>query len=130
MRYGRTFSLMMMDLDHFKTVNDTYGHQHGDRVLVHFADSARGALRRGDRFGRYGGEEFLAILPNTGTETAMPVAERIHATLYTGHALDCKVSIGVTSWRGPEDSLDAMLGRADAALYRAKSQGRDQTCVD
>ncbi len=129
-RYGQPFSLMMMDIDHFKAVNDTHGHQHGDRVLVHFADHTRGALRRADRFGRYGGEEFLALLPNTALDTATPVAERIHATLATGHPLDCKVSIGVTSWRGPEDSLDAMLGRADAALYRAKSQGRDQTCWD
>ena len=128
-RYKQPFSLMMMDIDHFKAVNDTHGHQHGDRVLVHFAERTRAALRRADRLGRYGGEEFLVLLPNTAQETAQPVAKRIHASLSAGHPLDCKVSIGITDWRGPEDSLDAMLGRADAALYQAKAQGRDQTCV-
>jgi len=120
---------MMVDLDHFKAVNDTHGHQRGDQVLVHFADSARAALRRADRLGRYGGEEFLALLPGTTLEAAQPVAARIHAALHAGHALDCKLSIGVTAWRGADDSLDAMLARADAALYQAKAQGRDQTCA-
>lgn len=128
-RYGQPYSLMMLDIDHFKTVNDTHGHQHGDRVLVHFAECAGTALRSGDRFGRYGGEEFLALLPNTFGDAALPVAERIHKALASGHPLDCKVSIGVTTWRGPEDSLDAVLGRADAALYEAKARGRDQTCT-
>ena len=128
-RYGAPFSLMMLDLDHFKAVNDTFGHQHGDQVLTHFAHCARAALRRGDRFGRYGGEEFLALLPNTTADAALPVAARIHSALSSGHPLDCKVSIGVTSWRGPDDSLDAMLGRADAALYQAKAEGRNRTCA-
>jgi len=129
LRYGQPFALMMVDLDHFKAVNDTHGHQRGDQVLVHFADSARAALRRADRLGRYGGEEFLALLPGTTLEAAQPVAARIHAALHAGHALDCKLSIGVTAWRGADDSLDAMLARADAALYQAKAQGRDQTCA-
>jgi PleD family two-component response regulator len=60
---------------------------------------------------------------------ALPVAERIRAALSAGHALDCQASIGLTHWRGPEDTLDAMLGRADAALYQAKAQGRNQTCI-
>lgn len=128
-RYGEPFSLMMMDLDHFKAVNDTYGHQHGDQVLVHFAARVRSALRSPDRFGRYGGEEFLALLPNTALETALPVAQRIHAALSAGHPLDCKVSIGVTGWQGPNDSMHAMLNRADTALYQAKAQGRNRTCV-
>ncbi len=128
-RYGQPFSLMMIDLDHFKAVNDTHGHQHGDRVLVHFSERTKSALRRADRLGRYGGEEFLVLLPNTVSEAALLVAQRIRSGLATGHPLDCKVSIGVTSWRGPDDSLDVMLGRADAALYQAKAQGRDQTCV-
>lgn len=128
-RYGQPFSLMMIDLDHFKIVNDTHGHQHGDRVLAHFAQCTSAALRRADRLGRYGGEEFLVLLPSTATETALPVAERIRAALSTGHALDCTASIGITQWQGPQDSLDAMLARADAALYRTKAQGRDQACV-
>ncbi len=128
-RYGQTFSLMMVDLDHFKTVNDSHGHQHGDRVLKHFADRTRAALRGADRLGRYGGEEFLILLPNTPSHTALPVATRIHAALGAGHPLDCEVSIGVASWLGAGDALDAMLGRADAALYQAKAQGRNRTCV-
>ncbi|MCO5105224.1 MAG: diguanylate cyclase [Burkholderiaceae bacterium] len=128
-RYGQAFSIMMIDLDHFKSVNDTHGHQHGDRVLVHFAECTRAALRRADRFGRYGGEEFLVLLPNTTADVALPVTERIRAALSAGHALDCQASIGLTHWRGPEDTLDAMLGRADAALYQAKAQGRNKTCI-
>lgn len=129
LRYKQPFALMMIDLDHFKTINDTHGHQHGDRVLVHFAESTRSALRRADRFGRYGGEEFLVLLPNTTADVALPVAERIRAALSAGHALDCQASIGLTHWRGPKDTLDAILGRADAALYQAKAQGRNQTCI-
>ena len=129
LRYGQPFTLMMIDLDYFKAVNDTHGHQHGDRVLVHFVECTTTALRRADRLGRYGGEEFLVLLPNTATDTALPVAERIRAALSTGHALDCTASIGVTQWQGPQDSLDAMLARADSALYRAKAQGRDQACI-
>lgn len=128
-RYGQAFSLMMMDLDHFKAINDTHGHQHGDRVLVHFSECTGAALRRADRLGRYGGEEFVVLLPNTTTEAALPVVERIHTALAAGHALDCSVSIGVTHWHGPNDTLDAMLARADAALYQAKAQGRHRTCV-
>lgn len=128
-RYGQAFSIMMIDLDHFKSVNDTHGHQHGDRVLVHFAECTRAALRRADRFGRYGGEEFLVLLPNTTADVALPVTERIRAALSAGHALDCQASIGLTHWRGPEDTLDAMLGRADAALYQAKAQGRNKACI-
>lgn len=129
MRYGQSFSLMMIDLDHFKAVNDTHGHQHGDQVLVHFAGCTRAALRRADRSGRYGGEEFLVLLPNTDTDAALIVAERIRTALTTGHALDCAASIGVTHWCGPKDTLDAMLGRADAALYQAKAEGRNRICV-
>ena len=129
LRYGQTFSLMMIDLDHFKSVNDTHGHQYGDWVLVHFAECTRAALRRADRFGRYGGEDLLVLLPNTSTGAALPVAERIHAALATGHALDCQLSIGIATWQNPGDTLDAMLARADKALYQAKAQGRNQTCV-
>lgn len=126
-RYGNGPSLMMIDLDNFKAVNDTYGHQHGDAVLVHFAQCTQQALRQSDRLGRYGGEEFLVLLPGTGSEAAHAVALRIHALLASGHALDCSVSIGLTHWSGPDDTLDAMLSRADAALYQAKDQGRHRT---
>ena len=122
-------SILMLDLDHFKAVNDTHGHQHGDAVLVHFAERTRAVLRPADQLGRYGGEEFFVLLPDTGPETARAVAARIHAALATGHALDCSLSIGATSRLGPDDTLDAMLSRADAALYQAKAQGRNRTCT-
>ena len=125
-RIGRGPAIMMLDLDHFKTINDTLGHQHGDAVLVHFAERTRQVLRRADRLGRYGGEEFLVLLPGADAAAAEGVAQRIHATLASGHPLDCQVSIGLTSWSGPQETLDAMLSRADAALYRAKQQGRDR----
>ena len=128
-RYGHGPSIMMLDLDNFKMVNDTHGHQHGDAVLVHFAACTAAALRSEDRLGRYGGEEFLVLLPDTDAPAARRVAQRIHAPLQAGHPLDCQLSIGVTSWHGPADTLDAMLSRADAALYQAKEQGRNQTCV-
>lgn len=128
-RYGNGPSIMMVDLDNFKAVNDTRGHQHGDAVLVHFAERTRQVLRRADRLGRYGGEEFLVLLPGADAQAALAVAQRIHATLATGHLLDCEVSIGLTSWTGPQETLDAMLSRADAALYRAKEEGRNRTVV-
>ncbi|WP_238990849.1 GGDEF domain-containing protein [Acidovorax sp. ST3] len=128
-RYGNGPSIMMVDLDNFKAVNDTRGHQHGDAVLVHFAERTRQVLRRPDRLGRYGGEEFMVLLPGADTQAALGVAQRIHATLASGHPLDCKVSIGLTSWTGSHETLDAMLSRADAALYRAKEEGRNRTVV-
>ena len=128
-RTGKGPSLMMLDLDHFKAVNDTRGHQHGDAVLVHFVQRAQAVLRRPDRLGRYGGGEFVVLLPETGAQDAQAVAQRIHAAAASGHALDCRLSIGLTTWLGPQDTLDAMLARADKALYQAKAQGRNQTCV-
>ena len=128
-RTGKGPALMMLDLDHFKAVNDTRGHQHGDAVLVHFVQRAQAVLRRPDRLGRYGGEEFVVLLPETGAQNAQAVAQRIHAAAASGHALDCQLSIGLTTWLGPQDTLDAMLARADKALYQAKAQGRNQTCV-
>ena len=128
-RTGKGPALMMLDLDHFKAVNDTRGHQHGDAVLVHFVQRAQAVLRRPARLGRYGGEEFMVLLPETGAQGAQAVAQRIHAAAASGHALDCQLSIGLTTWLGPQDTLDAMLARADKALYQAKAQGRNQTCV-
>lgn len=127
-RSGRGPALAMLDLDHFKQLNDTHGHQHGDAVLVHFAQTTQALLRRADRLGRYGGEEFVLLLPETGLAAAQQVAQRIHSALASGHALDCQLSIGLSTWQGPCDSLDAMLARADKALYQAKAQGRNQTC--
>lgn len=129
-RHGHPWCLLMIDLDHFKQVNDSHGHRHGDEVLKHFARTTQAQLRKSDSLGRYGGEEFVLLLPHTPLAAATQLAERVRRSLASGHALDCKVSMGATQWRGAEDTLDAMLTRGDAALYRAKAQGRDRVCVE
>lgn len=128
-RSGPAPALILMDLDHFKSVNDTHGHQHGDAVLRHVVDRLQAVLRGSDVLARYGGEEFALLLPQTAIADAQRLADRLHACLAEGHPLDCRVSMGATAWRGGTDSLDAMLSRADAALYRAKGAGRNQTCI-
>jgi diguanylate cyclase (GGDEF)-like protein len=128
---GAPCSLIMFDLDHFKNVNDVYGHRVGDQVLRAFADTARGLLRANDLFGRYGGEEFTAVLPNATIETAYVIAERVRHTFadahrfWDGQPLNATVSAGVAE-AGPEASFDATIDAADQALYRAKKLGRDR----
>lgn len=119
-------ALMIMDIDHFKQINDSRGHPFGDRVLQHFAQRVATTLTASSHFGRYGGEEFVVMLPDTDRQTALGIAQRIHQALDQGHELDCKVSIGLTTWRD-DDTLETLLGRADRALYIAKAQGRNQT---
>lgn len=128
-RHGTGPALLMLDLDHFKAVNDTHGHQHGDAVLLHVVERVQASLRGTDVLARHGGEEFAVLLPETPLADAQVLAQRLHASLAQGHALDCTVSIGATGWRDADDTVDAMLLRADAALYRAKGAGRNQTCV-
>jgi diguanylate cyclase (GGDEF)-like protein len=130
-RYGNAFSVLMMDLDHFKRVNDRYGHPVGDEVLRAFADRVRTEVRQADVLVRRGGEEFFLIMPEASEDEAAIVAERIRARVAQGpietHVgpVEITVSIGVAQWCDPEDA--AMLeGRADAALYRAKESGRDR----
>ncbi|QXL85783.1 GGDEF domain-containing protein [Comamonas sp. NLF-1-9] len=127
-RSGRGPALLMLDLDNFKAINDTHGHQHGDAVLRHFTGRVQAVLRGADRIGRYGGEEFVLLLPETGADDAMKAADRVHAALASGHALDCQLSIGLTTWQGRQDTLEHMLARADRALYQAKEQGRNRSC--
>ncbi|MFN3376875.1 MAG: GGDEF domain-containing protein [Burkholderiaceae bacterium] len=128
-RSGKGPSLLMLDLDHFKAINDTHGHQHGDTVLLHVVERVQACLRSTDVLARHGGEEFAVLLPETPLADAQVLAQRLHTALTQGHTLDCTVSIGATAWQGMEDTVDAMLLRADAALYRAKDAGRNQTCV-
>ncbi|WP_171016153.1 GGDEF domain-containing protein [Ramlibacter sp. 2FC] len=128
-RHGRPLSLLMLDLDNFKAVNDRHGHQHGDRILADFATRTAAQLRPSDRLGRYGGEEFMLLLPDTDRGAAQRVARRIHAASSRNDALTWTVSIGLTDWTGEADTLPAMLARADAALYQAKSGGRNCTQV-
>ena len=129
-RHGRSMSILLIDIDHFKSVNDNFGHQAGDRVLVQFVSAVTTLLRRADAIGRLGGEEFVVVLPETPTEVALVVAERIRAKI---RELDdpgrFTVSIGVaTNWPGT-DSVDGLMARADRAMYRAKEQGRDRVVL-
>ena len=126
-RNGRSTALLMMDLDHFKAINDTHGHQAGDQVLTNFVIKVNALLRPADQLGRFGGEEFVLLLPETSLEDAMQVAERIRmlcAEPAVGAA--CTVSIGVASTQNERDTVDALLARADAAMYRAKDNGRNR----
>jgi diguanylate cyclase (GGDEF)-like protein len=130
-RYGAVFSILMVDIDHFKLVNDTHGHPAGDAVLARFAKVAAASLRQSDTFGRYGGEEFLAVLDQTTLEGACIVGERMCATAKRlqfdefAATLRVTVSLGIAQYRPREDWHD-LIKRADQALYRAKSGGRDR----
>jgi diguanylate cyclase (GGDEF)-like protein/PAS domain S-box-containing protein len=131
-RFGHVTSLIMFDVDHFKAVNDTMGHAAGDAVLASLARTARETLRAVDILGRIGGEEFAALLPETGIEEALGVAERLRAAVaaavaeFEGSRLAVTVSLGAAECAGSGESLDSLLGRADAALYRAKQAGRNR----
>ena len=133
-RYNRTFSLLMLDLDHFKEVNDQFGHPVGDKVLKELARSILLHKRDSDLFGRLGGEEFALLLPETNLAGATEIAVRLRRSCHTlavpGHlAIRVTVSIGVTQVRSDGTSLDDVLSRVDATLYRAKNNGRDRVEV-
>ncbi|MGQ7791693.1 diguanylate cyclase [Faunimonas sp. B44] len=125
-------SALMLDLDRFKAVNDTFGHDLGDRVLQTLADVAQKTLRPHDVLARWGGEEFVVILPETEIEVARAVAERLRlafmesAREIAGAAVGATISVGIATDGGAEGDLHALLKRADAALYRAKRLGRNR----
>ncbi|MAL95571.1 MAG: hypothetical protein CME40_10885 [Haliea sp.] len=133
-RYQQPLSVLAMDIDHFKRVNDRYGHGGGDRVLVRVAGVLRDELRKADLVGRLGGEEFGVLLPMTPLPAAEAIAERLRQTverlefggMYPGLGVTC--SIGVAEHRAG-DGGDALLLAADQALYQAKSEGRNRVCV-
>jgi two-component system, cell cycle response regulator len=121
-RHDRPLTAAVIDVDHFKAVNDTRGHAEGDRVLAGVAHALREHLRAEDQLGRLGGEEFLALLGDTGTEAAPAALEKLRASV---EDVGVTVSIGWAAWEG--ESADELLQRADDALYEAKARGRD--CV-
>ena len=126
-RRGHSMALLIMDLDHFKAVNDTFGHQRGDRVLVDFVRKVNVLLRRPDQLGRFGGEEFMVLLPETSLAEALSVAERIREACAAPSADPyCTVSIGVTTQQSAADTVDTLIARADAAMYQAKLKGRNR----
>ncbi|WP_235276204.1 GGDEF domain-containing protein [Methylotenera sp. G11] len=129
-RYHQTFSIMMIDLDNFKNINDTYGHLEGDKVLVDFAQKAKAAIRETDQISRFGGDEFLIILPNTSIKEALFSSERIHLAASAPNRSGWSASIGIAEWQGHNDSLDALLNRADKSLYLSKKLGKNQTQTD
>jgi len=127
--------VLVLDLDHFKSINDRYGHEAGDLMLRHFADIARASLRPTDLLFRMGGEEFCFVLPNAGIAEARAAAERIRARFaetgidLAGQAITATVSIGVAASAQVGCDLEQLLASGDAALYEAKSRARNQTVV-
>lgn len=136
MRYDHPLSMIIMDIDNFKHFNDTYGHAEGDRVLAIMGKIISESIRTTDRGNRYGGEEFTVILPDTGSEEAIAVAERIRQHFAehdfyprNGEKVNKTVSLGITQLR-PEDTPNSFLKRADKNLYQAKESGKNRHVID
>jgi diguanylate cyclase (GGDEF)-like protein len=131
-RYSQPLSLVMIDSDNLKAINDSYGHDAGNRLLVQVVNRIRDAMRGSDVVARYGGDEFIALLPHTGPSGALEVAERIRQAIEDaridvgGHVTRTTVSVGVASY--PADGSDpaTMIEKADGALYKAKRAGRNR----
>ena len=130
------FSLLSIDLDHFKNINDTHGHAAGDSVLKDFSEIAQSTFRRSDLLGRIGGEEFSVLLPNATEKTALMLAERLHSAIRKSvvmandKPIKYTLSIGLYSFSPTaKDSIESILELGDKALYQAKEQGRDRTVI-
>jgi diguanylate cyclase (GGDEF)-like protein/PAS domain S-box-containing protein len=135
-RYGGTLSLLMLDIDRFKQVNDTYGHKVGDIVLQKLSDVCQVTLRDMDIVGRIGGEEFAVLLPQTASDQALQAAERLRMALAAvriplqgGLPLHFTASFGVTTLADKDTNIDTLLNQADQALYQAKAAGRNRVCL-
>lgn len=134
-RYHHPLSLLMLDLDYFKRLNDTYGHSAGDKVLQRFTTLCVNALRNVDIFGRWGGEEFVALLPETDIDGAAVIGERLRkliadsVLIYHDHKINFTVSVGVAQYKDSESAIDGPLSRADSAVYDAKKAGRNRISV-
>lgn len=132
-RYSHPLSVLMIDIDHFKSINDKYGHKVGDLVLKHVAQEIRNHIRSSDIPIRYGGEEFVIVLPNTTRERAYTLAERIRkhidATpiLVDGNEINCKVSIGISSMEDNPETFGELVNNSDKRMYLAKQSGRNRT---
>jgi two-component system cell cycle response regulator len=135
---GKPIAFLIMDIDHFKAVNDSHGHDSGDEVLREFAGRISANVRGIDLACRYGGEEFVVVMPDTDMELALTVAERLRKSVEETafaisrepHALHITISIGIAGSEAGSDSADALLHRADQALYRAKREGRNRVVAD
>jgi diguanylate cyclase (GGDEF)-like protein len=136
MREERVFSCIMIDVDHFKRVNDTYGHDAGDKVLKELASNCKKCVREIDLVGRYGGEEIVILLPDAGLEASLIVAERVRATIenspvrHNNLVLPITVSLGVACRDENTTTLDTLVKRADQAMYIAKHRGRNRVAFN
>ena len=136
-RYAKPMSLLMLDVDHFKHINDRYGHKIGDAALKQLAAVCRETLRDVDVIGRVGGEEFAILLPETALSKATEVAQRLRVALANAKvpvaagdlAMQFTVSLGVAALSSPQDTMDILFNLADKALYQAKHSGRNTVCV-
>jgi diguanylate cyclase (GGDEF)-like protein len=137
-RYNHSLAVVMLDIDHFKAINDAYGHLMGDRVLQSVASACRSQVRTVDLLGRYGGEEFIFLLPETDLQGALQTAERLRATIaqipvvIDGSTLHLSVSVGIAVHHAGDGAptLDMLVERADQAMYQAKHAGRDRVMVN
>jgi diguanylate cyclase (GGDEF)-like protein/PAS domain S-box-containing protein len=135
-RYDHALSLCMLDIDYFKTINDTHGHKAGDIVLQKLSHVLRETLRTVDIIGRMGGEEFAILMPETGFQEAAEIAERLRETvarsdviLEAGLPLHFFISIGVAAMKDKNVNMDMLINQADTALYQAKNTGRNKVCL-
>jgi len=132
-RYGRPLAVIMLDIDFFKRINDTYGHETGDAALKRFADLCRTVVREQDITGRLGGEEFAILLPESDPPSALALADRLRATvagqLLENNTMAMTISAGVSEVLPGETAVDAALSRADQALYAAKRSGRNRVAL-
>jgi diguanylate cyclase (GGDEF)-like protein len=135
-RNGGALTVAMLDIDHFKDINDRYGHVAGDFVLQEIARVAKDGLRSRDFLARIGGEEFALLLPGAGPAEALAIAERMRAAIermplrFEGCTLGVTASFGVANAHADDGSIDDAFGRADAALYRSKQAGRNRVTGD
>ncbi len=135
-REGFEISVLLMDLDHFKAINDKFGHASGDKVLTTFGKVVTQLVRKSDVAGRWGGEEFAFLLPHTSEDQAWKFAERLHETIgrtafeHDSHAIRITMSIGiVTLLKGAECNIEKSLSMADKAMYQAKENGRNRSAI-
>jgi eukaryotic-like serine/threonine-protein kinase len=134
-RHKHPLSVLMLDIDHFKRVNDAYGHAMGDKVLAGIALVCRKLMRTTDLLARFGGEEFCFLFPETTSQNALLLAERLRASIaavrfdFEAQSFSVTVSIGISECMGEKDSLEKLLARSDEALYQAKNTGRNRVAI-
>ena len=134
-RYGTPLAISLIDIDYFKTINDTYGHIAGDEILRKLAIELRGRIRHPDVIGRYGGEEFLVVLPHSTSKAAVEQADRLRKHVQTltipfnDSQIKLTISLGIAQYKPHREDWQDFLSRADAALYQAKNNGRNRWVV-